>query len=216
MSRPANPALPQALTEAAVAVFAEHGLSIARVEDITKAAGTSKGAFYLHFASKEALYEAIGRQFLADLAECLTCYEKVFCLPMQPGFLTEAAECDAQLSEFLWENRQRLAMVLEGAAGTSCGFLSDAFLDLIERHTRDNMQRHEAMLPEASRGCMDIEFGSLLATGIVFMYARRMIRAKTKPDMVEPIAAFRRLIAVGVLQTAVDASWAHDPEREAT
>ena len=47
------------LLRAAEAAFTERGLAAARVEDITERAGVSKGAFYLHFQSKDDCFKQI-------------------------------------------------------------------------------------------------------------------------------------------------------------
>ena len=39
--------------------FVRSGIQKARIEDITQACGLSKGAFYLHFESKEALFREV-------------------------------------------------------------------------------------------------------------------------------------------------------------
>jgi AcrR family transcriptional regulator len=49
----------QALITAALDEFYECGLSAARMDDIAKRAGLSKGALYLYFDSKEALFKSI-------------------------------------------------------------------------------------------------------------------------------------------------------------
>ena len=49
---------PKQILEAALAVFAERGLAAARLEDIAKRAGVSKGTIYLYFANKEELSAA--------------------------------------------------------------------------------------------------------------------------------------------------------------
>lgn len=51
-----------AILKAAGEVFARFGFKKASVEDIAKRAGVGKGSIYLHFESKEALFEAIVRQ----------------------------------------------------------------------------------------------------------------------------------------------------------
>jgi AcrR family transcriptional regulator len=56
-------ARPDQIIDAALAVFAEKGFSASRVEDVARAAGLSKGAVYLYFDSKEALFEALVRRF---------------------------------------------------------------------------------------------------------------------------------------------------------
>jgi AcrR family transcriptional regulator len=56
-------ARPDEILDAALQVFTETGFAAARVEDVAKAAGLSKGAVYLYFDSKEALFEALVRRF---------------------------------------------------------------------------------------------------------------------------------------------------------
>lgn len=53
------------LLDAGIEVFARRGFHAARVDDIVKAAKTSHGTFYLYFANKEDLFQAL----VADIAE---------------------------------------------------------------------------------------------------------------------------------------------------
>jgi TetR/AcrR family transcriptional regulator len=55
---------PGELVNAALDVFAERGFAGARLEDIARRAGVTKGTVYLYFASKEELFEAVVRQTL--------------------------------------------------------------------------------------------------------------------------------------------------------
>ncbi len=50
---------PQEITEAAFAVFSEKGYSSARVDEVAKRAGISKGLMYLYFKTKEELFKAV-------------------------------------------------------------------------------------------------------------------------------------------------------------
>jgi AcrR family transcriptional regulator len=58
-------ARPREILDAALAVFAEKGFSAARMEDISRRAGVTKGTIYLYFESKEALFKALVRESLA-------------------------------------------------------------------------------------------------------------------------------------------------------
>jgi len=58
-------ARPDEILDAALTVFARQGFASARVEDIAKEAGLSKGAVYLYFDSKESMLKALVRR-LAD------------------------------------------------------------------------------------------------------------------------------------------------------
>ncbi len=50
---------PQELLDAALAVFVERGFAAARLEEVAKRAGVSKGTVYLYYAGKEALLKAL-------------------------------------------------------------------------------------------------------------------------------------------------------------
>ena len=52
-----------AFVTAALDEFYENGFAAARMEDIARRAGFSKGALYLYFDSKEALFEAVVENF---------------------------------------------------------------------------------------------------------------------------------------------------------
>lgn len=55
----------QALFEAAVAAFVEHGYEQASINAILRQAGMSKGQFYYHFDNKEELYLALIQHMIA-------------------------------------------------------------------------------------------------------------------------------------------------------
>jgi AcrR family transcriptional regulator len=61
-------ARPDEVLGAALAVFSEKGFAAARVEDVAKRAGVSKGTVYLYFPSKEALIEGIVKRAVAPIA----------------------------------------------------------------------------------------------------------------------------------------------------
>lgn len=199
MSRAPNPHLREALVEAATAVFAERGLAQARISDITDRAGVSKGAFYLFFESKESAYVAIARGFLDEVLERVRCYDDAACADLSPQGQDAVGERDAAFCDFLWQHRRPLAMVLEGAAGTQCAFMADEFLDSILHTMRDSMTRVHIENPELP---MDPDFGAMLTTGLIYMFARRMLRAETQPDLAGQIRRFREITAHGLLQVA--------------
>jgi TetR/AcrR family transcriptional regulator len=53
---------PQQIIDAALAIFGERGLAAARLDDIAKRAGLSKGTIYLYFPNKEELFREVIRQ----------------------------------------------------------------------------------------------------------------------------------------------------------
>src|SRR5512145_3099947 len=90
--RKANPDAHEALVEAARDEFARHGVDGARVEDVARRAGISKGAFYLHFRTKEAVFREILQRFLGVLADLAVRREDMICA---------AGDGKANLSEVL-------------------------------------------------------------------------------------------------------------------
>ena len=60
---------PKQILDAALAVFAERGLAAARLEDIAKRAGVSKGTIYLYFANKEELFREVVRDTVISFIE---------------------------------------------------------------------------------------------------------------------------------------------------
>ncbi len=59
---------PEEILDAAIDVFLENGFAAARMEEIAKRAGISKGAVYLYFNSKEALLEELVRRSAGRIA----------------------------------------------------------------------------------------------------------------------------------------------------
>ncbi|HEU4989182.1 MAG TPA: TetR/AcrR family transcriptional regulator [Gemmatimonadaceae bacterium] len=57
---------PRQILDAAFEAFAEHGLAAARLDDIARRAGVSKGTIYLYFPSKEELFRDVVRQTVGD------------------------------------------------------------------------------------------------------------------------------------------------------
>lgn len=55
------------LVDAGTRVFADRGLHAARVDDIVKVAKTSHGTFYLYFANKEDLFQAVAARVGTEL-----------------------------------------------------------------------------------------------------------------------------------------------------
>ena len=60
---------PRQILDAAFAVFAERGLAAARLEDIARRAGLSKGTIYLYFPNKEELFREVVRSTVIAFIE---------------------------------------------------------------------------------------------------------------------------------------------------
>ena len=72
---------PAEILDAALAVFAEKGFAAARLEEIARLAGVSKGALYLYFATKEDLFRAVVGQAAFMRSARLTLWSTLFAPP---------------------------------------------------------------------------------------------------------------------------------------
>src|SRR6185312_10207179 len=63
-------ARPDEILDAALTVFGESGFARAKIDDVARLAGVSKGTVYLYFDSKESLFrEMVRAKVVASLAE---------------------------------------------------------------------------------------------------------------------------------------------------
>src|SRR6478609_2769386 len=60
---------PRQILTAALEVFGERGLAAARLDDIAKRAGLSKGTIYLYFPNKEELFREVIRNSVVAFIE---------------------------------------------------------------------------------------------------------------------------------------------------
>ncbi len=63
---------PREICAAALEVFAEKGFAAARLEEIARRAGVSKGTLYLYFKDKEDLFRAVVRDAIAPNVAAIT------------------------------------------------------------------------------------------------------------------------------------------------
>jgi AcrR family transcriptional regulator len=199
MARPADPNARASLLSAARAEFVKKGIRGARIEDITAACGLSKGAFYLHFESKEALFaEAMGTfkgQLDAMADERRGVMQDFFAEHGRPDLQDAATrseryrrlvqlemEQDLRMLELMWANRDVLDVLIRGSQGTEFESFIWSMADReVERVARDCQQ----LLADRGPGEDEIEpelFGSLVV-GAYLLLCKRMIGMKEKPDL---------------------------------
>jgi len=128
---------PRQIIEAALDIFSERGLVAARLEDIAKAAGVSKGTIYLYFPNKEALFCEMIRQMIGDsIAQA------------QDRYATSAESATDQLREYmtaLW------------------GYLRSPLFEKLHRIVTGDLQNYPALLEffmeEVPQRSMEVEAG---------------------------------------------------------
>jgi len=91
MSSPAEPkfrrrpdARPAEILSAALEVFAAQGFAAARLEEIARRAGVSKGAIYLYFETKEQLFRAVVTEMIAPNLEAARAAASRPDMPFEP------------------------------------------------------------------------------------------------------------------------------------
>ncbi len=208
MGRPPRPDLREALLEAARTEFARRGLERARVEDIARRARASKGAFYLHFESKEQAFEELLQRFMGafeDQArrreEAEEAFRQVHARTPPAALRTRQmefdAEIDLELLEMLWRSRELLA-VIEGAGGDRYRRTVDQFRRRMQAFVSGRMVHKQA------RGWIrrDVDpalLGDILV-GTFEGFARRMMHMKEKPDLRAWLRSFVDILYEGVLE----------------
>lgn len=91
---------PREICAAALEVFAEKGFAAARLDEIARRAGVSKGTLYLYFNDKEDLFRAVVRDAIVPNVEALTAAISTLDAPFAEvvrTFLTGFAEREARL-----------------------------------------------------------------------------------------------------------------------
>jgi len=203
MSRTADPTSKIALLRAAEEVFADKGLAAAKVEEITRRAGLSKGAFYLHFDSKEEAFKQVVESFLA---RCGAHFEPPNFLELAPepaALLAKWLEMDLSIFEFLWQNRA-IVRILEGCQN-ELAYLLEAFREGTRGITREWIRfgkERGVFRPE-----LDEDLHSTLICGAYHELTRRMLREGRRPPLevwlAETQSCFARALGTPTLLAAL-------------
>ena len=184
MPRPSDPQAKPRLLDAARRVFLENGLDRAKVEEITRAAGLSKGAFYLHFESKEDAFKEILSGALAELGVELAAIEAS--RNEQPwddfeGIVEHWLDKDQAIFECLWKHRAIMRLVLEGGGSPDYQHLIELFAETAER-TGERMIRL-GIERGHYRADVDPKVAATFCAGGYDRLARQLVRMKKKPDL---------------------------------
>ncbi|MCU0701517.1 MAG: TetR/AcrR family transcriptional regulator [Myxococcaceae bacterium] len=213
MARPADPHARTALIAAARAQFRAHGIQKARIEDITAACGLSKGAFYLHAESKEALFTELVMQFERQLDALFTtriAEEEAFFArggPFRPKDLSPTSERmltlnemqvrhDIAALELMWTWRDVIHVLINGCQGTA---FDGVIWQAIDREQQRVVEACERM-KKANVIRRDLS-NDVLATmfmGVWVLTMRKMVAQEEKPDFHALIAELNLLVGEGI------------------
>jgi AcrR family transcriptional regulator len=219
MGRPSDPHAKIDLLRAAESVFAEVGLDHARVEDITALAGRSKGAFYLHFESKEEAFKQIVETMLARLAGCISDAGFDDLGEAEPAaHLERLLDKDVEVFEFLWQNRRVVSLLLQGGGSARFGYLIDEFAERARAKSKEWLAR--GVERGVYRTGLDLDLASLLLSGAYDRVARQIVRLDTKPNIRAWLTKLQRMVILGLgapeVAAAVENRTLQDDDRRVT
>jgi AcrR family transcriptional regulator len=211
MARPKDPHARSALVAAARREFVVHGIQRARIEDLTHACGLSKGAFYLHFESKEALFrelvEALQQRFDELRLDREQAYRALIAsgggaadLGRSPGFMARVraldAHADRRLLELLWDWRDVTDVLLRGCQGTEFEGVVWQLLDVEAARVRDECQVLQRV--KLIREDVDGALVGLMIVGTYLLVARQLSRATARPDFEQLVERLQQVMSLGL------------------
>lgn len=214
MARPRDPLARSALIAAARREFVRSGIQKARIEDITHASGLSKGAFYLHFESKEALFRELVEALEAQFERIRSAREFAYIELMSQGmpgrgspepFITELHELDVcadlKALELLWEWRDVADVLLRGSQGTPFETVMWTMLD----REAERVERSCLVLQRAGllRDDVPPELFGWTIVGSFLLMVRRMLKLTQKPDFEPWVASLHLVIGVGATASSL-------------
>jgi AcrR family transcriptional regulator len=206
MPRPSDPHARARLLDAARVVFSERGLDRAKVEDITTLAQLSKGAFYLHFESKEEAFRELLAGVVSHLETMLNDSSdmQLATVPGDGRFAGYIEACHAknvEIYDYIWENRALMAMVLEGGGSASYQHLIEDFAQRAQRQTAALIQHGIDI--GLYRPDLDLEAAAAFIAGGFDRLARQLVRLQRKPNLDAMLREVQWLFLGGIARPEV-------------
>jgi AcrR family transcriptional regulator len=209
MPRTSDPRAKDKLLAAAEAAFVRSGLDGAKVEEIARGAGLSKGAFYLHFDGKDDAFRQLVEAMVARLASFIDdCpVDSAMQMPTVDEFLDFWVVQDAAMFDFVWQNRGLVGLLLDGGRSAAYRHLVDEFAERASGKTR--LLLEAGVRAGLYRPDLDLDVTCAFIGGAYDRLARQVVRAKRKPDLQALLRQvqilFLRGIASPTLVLALDA-----------
>lgn len=199
MARPPDPHARQRLLAAARIEFVNNGLDGARVEQIAKRAGLSKGAFYLHYSSKAEAFEELIDSVLSKLTELM---EHAF-LGFIPTSPTDAAEAldrwfraDYTLFEFLLSHRDVCHLMMKGGGSGKTQHLVEQFAQQTEHRAAAYLR--SCIAAGLYRADLHVETAAAFIAGGYDRAARKILCSADPLDLAAIVNAWQQQVVMGV------------------
>jgi AcrR family transcriptional regulator len=193
MARPADPRARSALLKSARAVFSRHGFEEAGVEAITRGAGLSKGAFYLHFRSKEDCFLELVHQLLAYVESVMGEHalrsaqgwsrsqeQETSDAEIREARVREARARNLSVLHAMWQWRDVVGVLLRGP-GTRFAYLADELVQRLLLTELRSAQAQQAL--GLIRQDLDVDVVMQFAAGGFVALGRRMADLEGPPDL---------------------------------
>jgi len=217
MARPADPKARNSLLHAARERFVQHGLKGVRIEDITKACGLSKGAFYLHFESKEALFGEVLQEFGERVRELLSKHKAEVIeffktegvpttdevhqqAPRYLRYIELSGKSNLAILELCWEYKDVIHIMVRGVQNTA--FEGTAWLMLQQAMAHLGHQARVFAEKGTIRGEVTAGLVPAVLVGTYSMLCFQMIDMKQKPDFAVLAHGINRLLYEGCAPVA--------------
>jgi len=182
MARKADPTIRGRLLTAAAQEFATHGLDGAKVSAITARAGVSKGAFYLHFETKELAFDEVASRFFNGFYENMARMDALLESDADAESLLPALnELNVAMFDYLWEQRSFAKMLFEGAHSPKHCHMIEAFASGVE--SRIELMLHADVKAGRVRPDVDAHLLASFIAGGYDRYARLLLQREEKPDI---------------------------------
>lgn len=211
MARPADPHAKSALVAAARAEFVKHGIGRARIEDITSACGLSKGAFYLHYESKEALFREVVTGLMgafevvrgareAAYGDAVASLKASGAAAPDPAYLAQLSALDARedrrLLELMWDWRDVIDVLLRGCQGTEFDGVMWQMLDVEVERVRQECEEMKKV--GLIRDDVHGEVIGMMVVGTYMLVARKLSQATERPDFDALVASLQQVVSQGM------------------
>lgn len=215
MARPPDPDAKKRLLDAARAEFVAHGLDGARVENIARGAGLSKGAFYLHFPGKVDAFNELVGSVMTQLAQLISCTmtEHAPCGPEDSyRFLDQWLQADLRLFEFLIDHRDVVGLILEGGGSGSTQHLVEEFALQTERQTAAYIRM--GIAAGLYRPDLNVDTTASFIAGGYDRVARRLLASPHTQDLSALILSWQQQVIRGIgMPVLVDTASQMKPPR---
>lgn len=200
MARKADPTIRGRLLRAARTEFSEDGLNGARISSITSRAGVSKGAFYLHFKTKEHAFEEVASDFFGTFYRMMEDLDAM----LEGSGAQDVAELqlqlldrDVEMMEFLWNERAFALILFEGAGSSKHCHLIEAFAVRIQNQIAGILYIDRRL--GRIRDDLNLEIIAGFIAGGFDRYARILLASKTKPDIRADLKQLQSFVSHGIM-----------------